>query len=97
MPTNEVALRFREVIVRDLSRHDFECPAFIDASLGVRLALNDKDMANADLARVASAEPVLSVRLVAVANGAGLHHGVRRVTNVKRARLRGSARTPCAT
>jgi HD-like signal output (HDOD) protein len=85
MPTNEVALRFREVIVRDLSRHDFECPTFIDASLGVRLALSDKDLSNADLARVVSAEPVLSVRVVALANGAWVRHGGKRVTDVKRA------------
>ena len=67
------AYRFLQDIAQDLSRKDLKFPTFIDASLGVRMALGKKELSNAELARVVSSEPLLSARVVALANSVALN------------------------
>ncbi len=83
--TREFAYRFLSDIANDLSRKDLKFPTFIDASLGVRMALGKKDLSNADLARVVSSEPLLCARVVALANSAALNPSGREVSDVKNA------------
>jgi len=79
------AYRFLQDIAQDLSRKDLKFPTFIDASLGVRMALGKKELSNAELARVVSSEPLLSARVVALANSVALNPSGREVSDLKNA------------
>jgi HD-like signal output (HDOD) protein len=83
--TKEFAFRFLHDIAQDLSRKDLKFPTFIDASLGVRMALGKKELSNSELARVVSSEPLLSARVVALANSAALNPGGKDVADIKQA------------
>ncbi len=71
-----------------LSRDEVECPTFVDASLGARLALKDPNLSVAQLAKVVAGEPLLSARVVAYANSAAANSGGKPVTDVKTAVMR---------
>jgi HD-like signal output (HDOD) protein len=71
-----------------LARDDVECPTFVDASLGARLALKNPDLSVAQVANVVSGEPLLSARVVAYANSAAVNRGGKAVTDVKSAIMR---------
>ena len=75
-------------IANALSREELECPTFIDASLGARLALKDPDLSVAQVAKVVAGEPLLSARVVAYANSAAANLGGKPVTDVKTAVMR---------
>src|SRR4051794_28431611 len=83
--TKDFSYRFLRDIAQDLSRKDLKFPTFIDASLGVRMALGKKDLSNIELARVVSSEPLLCARVVALANSAALNPSGREVSDVKSA------------
>jgi HD-like signal output (HDOD) protein len=76
---------FLRDIAKDLSRKELKFPTFIDASLGVRMALTRKDLSSAELSRVVSSEPLLCARVVALANSAALNPSGREVSDVKNA------------
>lgn len=79
------AYRFLQDIAQDLSRKDLKFPTFIDASLGVRMALGKKELSNTELARIVSSEPLLSARVVALANSVAMNPSGREVTDLKNA------------
>jgi len=81
----DFSYRFLRDIAQDLSRKDLKFPTFIDASLGVRMALGKKDLSNIELARVVTSEPLLCARVVALANSAALNPSGREVSDVKSA------------
>jgi len=81
----EVTSRFLQQIAEDLGQHDLRCPTFIEASLGARMALKKAYLSHTELARVVAGEPLLSARVVALANSAALRRGGKRVTDVKTA------------
>ena len=75
-------------IASALSRDELECPTFVDASLGARLALRDTNLSVAQVTKVVAGEPLLSARVVAYANSAAVHRGGKPVTDVKTAVMR---------
>jgi putative nucleotidyltransferase with HDIG domain len=79
---NEVATRFLRQIAEDLGQRNLQCPTFIEASLGARMALKKAYLSHKELARVVAGEPLLSARVVALANSAALRRGGRRVTDL---------------
>jgi HD-like signal output (HDOD) protein len=83
--TRDLAYKFLRDIAQDLSRKELKFPTFIDASLGVRMALAKKDLSNIELARVVSSEPLLCARVVALANSAAVNPSGREVSDVKNA------------
>jgi putative nucleotidyltransferase with HDIG domain len=83
--TDQIAFQFLKALSEDLSRPPLQVPTFIDASLGARVALARKELSNAELARIVSGEPLLSARVVALANSAALNPGGRAVTDVRTA------------
>ena len=83
--SDDIAYQFLRDIARDLSQKELKFPTFIDASLGVRMALSKKDLNAAELAKVVRSEPLLSARLVALANSAALNAGGREITDLKNA------------
>ena len=82
---DELAYRFLQDIARDLSQKELKFPTFIDASLGVRMALSKKDLSTVELAKVVRSEPLLSARVVALANSAALDPGGKQVSDLKNA------------
>ncbi len=71
-----------------VSGDEVECPTFVDASLGARLALKDPNLSVTQVAKVVAGEPLLSARVVAYANSAAIHRGGKPVTDVKTAVMR---------
>ena len=82
---SEVGSRFLQQITEDLGQHDLRCPTFIEASLGARMALKKAYLSHTELARVVAREPLLSARVVALANSAALRRSGKLVTDVKTA------------
>jgi len=71
-----------------VSGDEVECPTFVDASLGARLALKDPNLSVTQVTKVVAGEPLLSARVVAYANSAAIHRGGKPVTDVKTAVMR---------
>lgn len=83
--TEDFSYRFLQDIARDLSQKDLKFPTFIEASLRVRMALSRKELDTNELAKVVRSEPLLSARLVALANSVALRPSDKAVTDVKNA------------
>jgi HD-like signal output (HDOD) protein len=82
------AFYFLERLAADLSSGEVVFPTFIDATVKVRLALNNPKTDVDRLAQIVSAEPLLSLKLVRLANSAALNPGGKRISDVKTAVLR---------
>jgi HD-like signal output (HDOD) protein len=82
---DDFAYKFLQDIARDLSQKDLKFPTFIEASLRVRMALSRKELGTNELAKVVRSEPLLSARVVALANSAALSPNGKPVTNLKNA------------
>jgi len=79
------AFAFVKQLAQDLSDGSFELPAFPDVALRVREALNDPQVSVDKIARIVLSEPVLSARLLRIANSAMMQRGSLEVTDVKMA------------
>ena len=79
------AFDFVRQLARALSDGSFELPAFPDVALRVREALNDADVSVDKIARIVLSEPVLSARLLRIANSAMMRRGSLEVTDVRMA------------
>lgn len=84
----QASFRFLAHLAADLSKGEISFPTFIDATVKVRLALNNPNVDAERLAQVVSAEPLLSAKLVRLANSAALNPGGRPVGDVKSAVMR---------
>jgi len=83
--TQEIAYRFFQDIATHLTYEDIKFPTFLQASVGVREALSRSNWSNLELAKLVSSEPLLSARVVALANSAAMNTSGRHVTDVKSA------------
>jgi putative nucleotidyltransferase with HDIG domain len=83
--TRAAAFEFVKQLAHDLSTRSFELPPFPDVALRVRDALNDPDVSVDKIARIVLSEPVLSARLLRVANSALMRRGSIEITDVKTA------------
>jgi putative nucleotidyltransferase with HDIG domain len=82
------AFRFLENLAADLSKGEVSFPTFIDATVKVRLAVNDPSVTAERLARIISAEPLLSAKVVKLANSAALNQTGKEISDLKKAVLR---------
>lgn len=80
-----VAFRILQDIAADLSKGEITFPTFANATLKVRRALDDPNIDAERLARVISSEPLLSTKLVHIANSAAVNPGGKPVSDVKTA------------
>ena len=83
--TRAAAFAFVRQLAQDLSDGSFELPAFPDVALRVREALNDPQVSVDKIARIVLSEPVLSARLLRIANSAMMRRGSLEVTDVRMA------------
>jgi putative nucleotidyltransferase with HDIG domain len=84
---NLVTAPFLASIADDLRRADLHCPTFIEAALGARIALKKTNLSPAELVHVVEREPLLSARVVGLANTAALRRTGKPVSSVKQAVL----------
>jgi putative nucleotidyltransferase with HDIG domain len=82
------AFRFLQQLAADLSTGAVSFPTFVDATLRVRRALNDRHVNAERVTRAISAEPMLAARILHVANSVALAPAGAPVGNLKTAILR---------
>jgi len=80
--------RFLQEIAADLSSGDISFPTFLDATLKVRMALKSPNLTTEELARIVVSEPLLSVKVIRLANSVALNPAGKPVTDVRSAVVR---------
>lgn len=82
-----LAYRFFQDIALDLSRRELKFPTFLDAALRVRLVVSKQDASSTEVAQAVRGEPLLSARVVSMANSVAVNPSGRSVTDLKSAVL----------
>lgn len=83
--TSQLSYRILEDIARDLSGNEVTFPTFLDITFEVRTALNKPDLSIDSLARLVSSEPLMSTRIIRLANSVALNPSGRPITDVNTA------------
>lgn len=71
--TNQSSFRILEDIARDLSGEQICFPTFLDITFQVRTALKKPDLTIEQLAKLVSAEPLMSTKIIRLANSAAMN------------------------
>jgi len=87
-PAADPCFRFLQDIAQDLASGDVNFPAFSAATVEVRAALDDQNVNAEKLAKVISREPLLSAKLVRLANSTALNPSGRPIADVRTAVIR---------
>jgi HD-like signal output (HDOD) protein len=85
---NAVTFKILEDIARDLSGDEITFPTFLDITFQVRSALKDPNLSVEQLAKLVGAEPLMSAKIIRMANSVALNPSGREVSDVKNAILR---------
>jgi HD-like signal output (HDOD) protein len=85
--TREAAEAFRQV-VNDASVGELSFPTSVDASRRVMKAVENPDLGLSDLAKIVVAEPLLSAKVIRLANSVALNPTSQTVRDVKQAVMR---------
>lgn len=86
MTTAQVtAFDFVKKLGEELTHREFDLPPFPDTAIRVRDALNDYDVTLDKITRIVLAEPVLTTRLLRMANSAMLRRGSMEITDLRTA------------
>ncbi|KON80779.1 HDOD domain-containing protein [Azoarcus sp. PA01] len=80
--------RFLIQIADDLSSGDITFPTFLDAVMKIRMALDNPRLTVDELARVLGAEPLVSAKVIRLANSAALNFSGNDVCDVRSAVIR---------
>ena len=88
VPTEEDAFVFVRALATELSTGEVELPGFPEIVARVRHALADENVSVDKVARVIAGEPVLSARLLQMANSAALNPGGKPVSELRAAIMR---------
>ncbi|MFO1283091.1 MAG: HDOD domain-containing protein [Burkholderiales bacterium] len=81
----DVSFRFLRDIASDLSSKEVSFPTFLDATLKIRRAVDDPSVDTETVARAVTAEPLVSAKIVQMANSAAVNPGGKPVSDVKSA------------
>lgn len=87
MPTNQKSSEFEFIqgLTAELSSKNLVFPTSLNATMKIRQALNNPDINNDQVARLISAEPVLSAQVLKLANSATFNRTNRRVVELRTA------------
>lgn len=80
-----VCFKILEDIARDLSSEEVTFPTFLDITFQVRTALKNPNLTVADLAKLVGAEPLMSAKIIRMANSVALNPSGREIADVKSA------------
>lgn len=86
--TDTPEYRFLHELAADMSAGDLSFPTFLDATLKVRMALKSPTVTAETLARIVMSEPLLSAKVIRLANSAALNPGGKPVSDLKTAVVR---------
>jgi hypothetical protein len=81
-------LQVLEDIARDLSGNEITFPTFLDITFQVRAALKDPNLSVDQLAKLVGAEPLMSAKIIRMANSVALNPSGREIADVKSAIVR---------
>ncbi|MCL2345218.1 MAG: HDOD domain-containing protein [Desulfobulbus sp.] len=85
---NYFTFKVLEDIARDLSGKEITFPTFLDITYRVRAALKDPNLNIEQLAKLVGAEPLMSAKIIRMANSVALNPSGREVADVKNAIVR---------
>lgn len=83
--SNAVTFKVLEDIAKDLSGNEINFPTFLDITFQVRTALKDPNLNVEQLAKLVGAEPLMSAKIIRMANSAALNPYGREIADVKSA------------
>ncbi len=86
--TNAITFKILEDIARDLSGDKISFPTFLDITFQVRSALKDENLNVEKLSKLVGAEPLMSAKIIRMANSVALNPSGREVADVKSAIVR---------
>lgn len=86
--TNATTFKILEDIARDLSGDKISFPTFLDITFQVRTALKDENLNVEKLSKLVGAEPLMSAKIIRMANSVALNPSGREVADVKSAIVR---------
>src|SRR5574343_1344783 len=82
---NAVTFKILEDIAHDLSGDEITFPTFLDITFQVRTALKDPNLSVDQLAKLVGAEPLMSAKIIRMANSVAMNPSGREVSDVKTA------------
>jgi len=83
-----VTFKILEDIARDLSGNEITFPTFLDITFQVRAALKDPNLSVEQLSKLIGAEPLMSAKIIRMANSVALNPSGREIADVKSAIVR---------
>ena len=83
-----VTFKILEDIARDLSGNEITFPTFLDITFQVRAALKDPNLNVEQLSKLVGAEPLMSAKIIRMANSVAMNPSGREVADVKSAIVR---------
>ena len=86
--TNALTFKILEDIAKDLSGDQISFPTFLDITFQVRTALKDENLNVEKLAKLVGAEPLMSAKIIRMANSVALNPSGREIADVKSAIVR---------
>ena len=86
--TNPITFQILEDIAKDLSGDEISFPTFLDITFQVRSALKDPNLNVEQLAKLVGAEPLMSARIIKMANSVAMNPSGREIADVKSAIVR---------
>ncbi|HJW25617.1 MAG TPA: HDOD domain-containing protein [Rhodocyclaceae bacterium] len=86
--SHPITFKILEDIARDLSSGEVSFPTFLDITFQVRTALKNPNLTVDQLAKLVGAEPLMSAKIIRMANSAALNPSGREIADVKSAIIR---------
>lgn len=83
-----VTFKILEDIAKDLSGNEITFPTFLDITFQVRTALKDPNLNVEQLAKLVGAEPLMSTKIIRMANSVALNPSGREIADVKNGIIR---------
>ena len=83
--SKEICFRILEDIARDLSGNEISFPTFLDVTFQIRGALKNPNLTVDQLSVLVGAEPLMSTKVIRLANSAALNSSGRTISDVKSA------------
>lgn len=85
---SSATFKILEDIAKDLSGNEITFPTFLDITFQVRTALKDPNLNVEQLAKLVGAEPLMSTKIIRMANSVALNPSGREIADVKSAIVR---------
>ena len=83
--SNDFSFRILQDIARDLSGDVVSFPTFLDITFQVRTALKNPNLTIEQLGRLVSAEPLMSSKIIRLANSVAMNSSGRTIVDVSSA------------